>query len=282
MGDKPVNLVSWYDAVCFANWLHNGQGSGDTETGAYPLLGGTPTPSNGPSITRNTGAIWFLTSEDEWYKAAYYDPTLSGGAGEYWAYPTQSNAAAPTVATANSTGDISNPGANVANYNFGADWNSQDGNVTTVGSAGPLSESYYGTSDQGGNVWEWNEALFFGSFRGVRGGSWIDIFADDLSASSAFSGDPADGYLNGGFRVANVPEPPTLLLVGSGAALLLTARFRRLLRRRPITPPTLWGSKSFSAPSARERSCRPHSAGRPDIVSTLKYRPALRELGSSR
>ena len=74
MGNKPVNYVSWYDAIRFANWLHNGQGTGDTETGAYTLLGGTPTPTNGLSITRNAGATWFLTSEDEWYKAAYYQP----------------------------------------------------------------------------------------------------------------------------------------------------------------------------------------------------------------
>ncbi len=71
-GDMPVNFVSWYDSIRFANWLNNGQASGDTETGAYTLLGGTATPSNGLSITRNAGATWFLTSEDEWYKAAYH------------------------------------------------------------------------------------------------------------------------------------------------------------------------------------------------------------------
>ena len=37
-GDMPVNWVTWYDSIRFANWLHNGQGSGDTETGAYTLL----------------------------------------------------------------------------------------------------------------------------------------------------------------------------------------------------------------------------------------------------
>jgi len=64
MGDKPVNYVSWYDSIRFANRLNNGQGTGATETGAYTLLGGTPTPSNGLSITRNVGSTWFLTSED--------------------------------------------------------------------------------------------------------------------------------------------------------------------------------------------------------------------------
>jgi formylglycine-generating enzyme required for sulfatase activity len=30
--NHPVNYVSWYDALRFANWLDNGQGNGDTET----------------------------------------------------------------------------------------------------------------------------------------------------------------------------------------------------------------------------------------------------------
>ena len=170
MGNKPVNNVSWYDSIRFANWLNNGQGAGDTETGAYTLLGGTPTPSNGLSITRNLGATWFLTSENEWYKSAFYQPAAQGGdADNYWLYPTASNSN-PNIAKANAVGDISNPGANVANYGNGADWNAQDGNVTTVGSAGPLSESFYGTSDRCGNVWEWNEGLIDVRFRVLRGG----------------------------------------------------------------------------------------------------------------
>lgn len=34
MGDKPVNYVSFVDAMRFSNWLNNGQGSGGTESGA--------------------------------------------------------------------------------------------------------------------------------------------------------------------------------------------------------------------------------------------------------
>jgi formylglycine-generating enzyme required for sulfatase activity len=227
MGNKPVNFVSWYDATRFANWLHNGQGSGDTETGAYTLDGGTATPSNGLTITRNSGATWFLTSEDEWYKSAYHQPSAQGGdSDDYWLYPTASNSA-PTGATANSVGDISNPGANVANYLSGADWNSQNGNVTTVGSAGPLSDSYYGTADQGGNVWEWNEALISGSFRGLRGGSFLDnaSFLQSSLRISDFS--PTLDGNRFGFRVATVPEPGTAELGIIGCVLMLWWRKRR-------------------------------------------------------
>ena len=225
MANKPVNYVSWYDSIRFANWLNNGQGAGDTETGAYTLLGGTPTPSNGLSITRNVGGTWFLTSEDEWYKAAYHEPAAQGGdSDDYWLYPTASNSA-PTVATADSVGDISNPGANVANYQSGADWNSQNGNVTTVGSAGPLSDSFYGTADQGGNVYEWNEALI-SSFRGMRGGSFIS-FASRLQSSLRFFSDPTSESFVIGFRVATVPEPSTLLLGALGMIGLLWWNKRR-------------------------------------------------------
>jgi hypothetical protein len=66
--NKPVNQVTYYDALRFVNWMHNGQGPADTETGAYTLVGGTETPS---SVLFNAGASIFLPSDSEWYKAAY-------------------------------------------------------------------------------------------------------------------------------------------------------------------------------------------------------------------
>ena len=218
MGNKPVNHVSWYDAARFANWMNNGQGAGNTETGAYTLIGNTGFP------TRNTNSTIWLPSEDEWYKAAYYDPTKSG-IGGYWLYPTLSGSA-PTVATATIIGDVGNPGTNVANYNNGADWNAQDGNVTTVGSAGTGSASYYGTFDQGGNVWEWNEAIIDLS-RGLRGGSWGSIGGIGLQSSfrNVF-GSPTDEGTNVGFRLARVPEPSSVLMAGLAGIALLTRRRR--------------------------------------------------------
>ncbi len=209
MGDKPVNYVSFLDAMRFVNWLHNGQPSGaqdtsTTENGVYAL-------SDGLFETRAGDAQFFIPTENEWYKAAYHQPSASGGdSDDYWLYPTASNSV-PTVATANATGDISNPGGNVANYYRGADWNGQVGNVTTVGSAGPSSESFYGTSDQGGNVWEWNETLVSASSRGLRGGSWINN-ENDVRSSSQIEHVPSGEDDVIGFRVASsfFPRPGDL------------------------------------------------------------------------
>lgn len=64
-GNHPINYVTWYDAIRFANWMDNGQpicatepsaADNATESGSYTLDGFTTTPSNGNSITRNPGA----------------------------------------------------------------------------------------------------------------------------------------------------------------------------------------------------------------------------------
>ncbi len=229
MANKPVNFVGFFDAVRFSNWLNNGQASGDTETGAYTLLGGTATPANATTVARNSGATWFLPTEDEWYKAAFYDPRTAaqgGPAGDdhYWLYATASDTE-PTQAKANAVGDISNPGANVANWGNGADWNSLDGNVTTVGSAGPLSASYYGTYDQSGSVYEWNESLITGSNRGIRNGSFQEVSHRMRAYLRGATPTSAESQ-NIGFRVATVPEPSTGMLALAGCGLIWCCRKR--------------------------------------------------------
>ena len=225
MGDKPVNYVSWFDAARFSNWMANGQTTGaqvatTTENGAYNLNGaiGAGLTITKNTVNPNTSALitFWLPSEDEWYKAAYYQPETMGGPSDgYWNYPTRSDSF-PVLATADENGNISNPGSNVANYYDGADWNGLNGNVTTVGSAGSLSASFYGTFDQGGNVFEWNDAVTGGG-RCIRGGSWDERFM--MSSDQRLgSGDSSEGYVVG-FRIASIPEPSTaglVLLAGAG------------------------------------------------------------------
>ncbi|MFN0126277.1 MAG: SUMF1/EgtB/PvdO family nonheme iron enzyme [Verrucomicrobiales bacterium] len=190
MAHKPVNHVSWSDAARFANWMNNGQGgAGTTESGAYDMA--LPNP------VRLAGATFFLPSEDEWYKAAYFDPVNV----VYSKYPTMSDQP-PVVGQASTTGDIANPGPNVANYSCGAEWNGDGCNLTTVGSA--TSKSFYGAFDMAGNVWEWNESSPNRS-RGVRGGG--ARFTTDFLDSSA-RGIPAMGDYDDviGFRIARLPS----------------------------------------------------------------------------
>jgi formylglycine-generating enzyme required for sulfatase activity len=189
-GTRPVTFVSWFDAARFCNWLHNGRPSGaqtavTTENGAYPLNGAT---SGGLTITRNPGAKYWIPSEDEWYKAAYHQPSGQGGPGDnYWLYPTGSDTA-PTA-------EAPPGGANSANFDLAVRA------LTAVG-AYTGSASFYGTFDQGGNVFEWNDAVIGGTFRGLRGGSWVN-FDEFLRSSNRISYNPdfEDSII--GFRVAS-------------------------------------------------------------------------------
>jgi formylglycine-generating enzyme required for sulfatase activity len=211
MGDKPVNFVSWYDAIRYVNFLNNGGNSffSSTETGAYNLgaLGSGAVPLNPSAITRNPNAEWFLPNENEWYKAAYHQPANAGGDSDgYWLSPTRSNVTSPVLATADSVGNINNPGADVMNLG-GANWNGQTGNVTTVLSAGPLSASYYGTYDQGGNVEEWTESAATGG-RVVRGGSWNGVNPLAYGADQRRILSPTYEGADVGFRIARLVRPP--------------------------------------------------------------------------
>ena len=194
--NRPVNFVSWGDAARFANWLHNGQPSGvqdltTTEDGAY-FLNGAMDESALAEVTRGAEARVFIPSEDEWYKAAYYD----GVAGMYFDFPTGSNA--------QPSNDLIDPDpGNNATYR-------PIGNDSTIGSpyyrtevgAHENSQSPCGTFDQGGNVGEWNETVVYSYDRGVRGGSYFSS-ADQLRANDRYNVAPTDEYGSLGFRVAS-------------------------------------------------------------------------------
>lgn len=183
--DNPVNSVSFWSSTRFANWLHNGQPTGPqnsntTEDGAYTL---TPSGITNNTVARNSGWQWAVTSEDEWYKAAYYQPVSQGGpAGNYWLYPNSSN----SITSAE------------ANYNAAV------GNTVPVGS---YAANFYGVFDMGGNVYEWNEGIIDIGGRGQRGGYWNTGDALMLSTNRTNAALPDDAAPLAGFRVVAIPAP---------------------------------------------------------------------------
>lgn len=216
---RPVNYVSWGDAARFTNWLHNGQPTGTltgdptqdaglTEDGSY-YINGVTSPMALMAISREDGWKWALPSEDEWYKAAYYDSNKSGGAG-YYDYPT---------GTDDVPSNALNGGGNNATFNDSG-YTIDSPYWRTEAGAHTHSASPYGTFDQGGNVWEWNEDVIYSSYRVMRGGSFGGS-KTTLRASNNSPNDPTDEGSQIGFRVVSVPEPGSIALLVCGAVTSL-------------------------------------------------------------
>ena len=206
-GDKPYGFANFLRAARFVNSLYNGDllskqasSAGSfkyvtykvrlarrTQRGMYDLA---RQKSTGATRAHDTGFV--VPSQNEWIKAAYYDPT-GGGTFSYWKYPTNpgvfgdDTATAPTTTTLDpTTGDVTNASTQpLANYHasgqpapswcpaavsasdcssvnpFGIDpttyAEAYQGSLSTVGQA--KTTSPWGTLDQGGNAVEWTDTI---------------------------------------------------------------------------------------------------------------------------
>ena len=162
--NKPIAYVNWFNAARFANWMSNGQPVGPqssttTENGTYDLT----KVANGIAVAKNTcnpntnkTVVYWIPTENEWYKAAYYSPNYNNtGSAGYYLYATQSNTAPGNLIgnTANQINVINNTLFSVTQL---ATLVATQNYLTDVG-AFSNSPSFYGTFDQIGNLYQWND-----------------------------------------------------------------------------------------------------------------------------
>ena len=146
----PVRNVSYYDAVAYAAWL-----------------------------SEQTGRHYRLPTEQEWEKAAGWDPDLQ----KLWTYGFQQD-------------------------NISSAWCNYDnayGGPLPVGSfdgTGNKNDaySYYGCYDMTGNVCEWTSSIYSGSSRVIRGGSCVN-YASYCRVANRGSGAPSNRSSYFGFRL---------------------------------------------------------------------------------
>jgi len=210
--NRGVTYVCYGDAMRFANWMHNGQPDGNqdlttTEDGAYYLNGAT-LHADLEAVDRKADWLWAVPNEDEWHKAGYY----KGGDANagYWDYPTQSDTA-PTA-------EAPPGGTNSGNLATGV--------ISDVG-AYVDSPSAYGTFDQAGYLWEWNEMADANAVCQETGScTWEGGYSHAAYRNPA-TGCAANESYDYGFRLVQVPEPASATLLLLGAMALLRRRRRK-------------------------------------------------------
>ncbi|MBN1436952.1 MAG: SUMF1/EgtB/PvdO family nonheme iron enzyme [Sedimentisphaerales bacterium] len=178
--DLPSHSISWYEAAQFCNYLT----SGDKSLGAYVFSGDNTAPGDFLAVDRDWAlsafyVVYVIPTEDEWYKAAYYD-----GSG-YWTYANGSNLQ-----------PIADEG-----------WNYFGGEYEPHWAVGTGTMEQNGTFDMMGNVYEWNETLVGGGLaRGYRGGACNASGGDMASFDRTNYGDPNKESDVLGLRVAAIGE----------------------------------------------------------------------------
>ena len=227
--NRPAASATWYEAAAFVNFLNTNSG----KTAAYNLtLSNTTWSMNlqatnqawtlgGTNLYRNKDAFYFLPSENEWFKSAYYNPSNS----TYYIYPLGSNSAPTAIGT--------NGGTTAGTAVFAPSIFQIPAGPAEVERAGGLTP--YGVMGGAANVWDWVESAFDGTNstggenRTFRGAAYSQL-GILINSSYRQSVAPDTSAADMGFRVASVPEPSTyaLFLLGAGAAYFWKRRKRSL------------------------------------------------------
>ena len=211
--DMPVNRRHWFHAAQFVNWLNTSQGHQPAykfEGTAFKLW--TPDEAwGGANLYRHKDAYYFLPTEDEWVKAAYWNGTT------LQTYAT-TDGSLPVVGIDSSYNQVEP---------YTGPWN--------VGSG---SAELNGTYDMMGNIDEWVESSYYlgdysesvgypdqTSIRSLRGGGYQDN-SGRLRSTGRYGRWPNTQLDFIGFRVASVPEPSGMTVLLAAVVGLLAWRSR--------------------------------------------------------
>jgi len=213
--DVPTNHVSWYEAAQFVNYLNTITNNpvaykftGTHGTSDYALSTWSAAETdNGTNLYRHKDAKYYLPTEDEWVKAAYWNGTMLQTYANILPSDLVSGSPDPTK------------------------WNYDPSLGNEPWAVGSGSEELNGTRDMMGNVWEWMESTYsdtsYGtsSGRDLRGGAYYSDVGHLASSSARGQHQPnyEDDYV--GFRVASeVPEPTTISLLALGGLAMMRRR----------------------------------------------------------
>jgi len=200
--NKPATGVSWNNAARFINWLNTSTGgfaaykftTGGVNDNIALWTAADTLDYDSANPLRSKRATYVLPSMNEWYKAAYYNPSDSN----YYDFPNGSNIAPIRITSGTAAGTA------VYNTNGPAD-------VTLAGGLSP-----YGVMGMGGNVLEWEETSFLldeisnvAADKANRGGCWAWT-SIELSSLKRYKGQPSgrNEYIIG-LRVARLTSPST-------------------------------------------------------------------------
>ncbi len=219
----PTGAASWYEAAQFVNWLNTSTGhqaaykfTGTQGTSDYTMATwSTSEADNGTNLYRHKDSMYYLPTDNEWLKAAYWNGT---------SLQAYSNA---------SSGDLVSGDPDPAKWNYGPSAGSEPWNV------GSGAEELNGTLDMMGNIAEWTESPYLdpnfgtGAERSWLGGAYdSDKFALSRYYRLYHYPTPDAEFSAIGFRIASdVPEPCSLGLLWLGGWMLFKRRpMSRFLR----------------------------------------------------